>query len=236
MVFNSNVCTSTEKIWYGDIDVTIEEEKLVRLAKELGETIFLLYEGDCRFEDEENPPIEKAIIHVFPSGMVALNADLEELYTKEGSRMVRIIKEKEPEPELPDNADNDYNENEFINKVKLPNLKTFKSLKKDKLCPYMKLWEFVAKELKMEIKDVFVGGLVINTHTETVLDGYLEDWVRKNHKDLTEYKIKKAIMWHKFDVGPNVFQNSKFGPSWSEKDCVYTKENIEARKNGGKNA
>lgn len=66
VVFNSNVCTKDGKIWYGDIDITLEEETLKTLAKMIKEPIYVLYEMDGRFENEENPLIEKAVYSVTP--------------------------------------------------------------------------------------------------------------------------------------------------------------------------
>lgn len=61
VVFNANIITKKRgKIWYGDIDLTIDADKLNELSKELGETIYVLYENDCRFENE-NKPIDELI-------------------------------------------------------------------------------------------------------------------------------------------------------------------------------
>jgi len=62
VVFNANVCTEKEKIWYGDLDLTVSEEKLVSLSEEIGEDIYVLKEMDGRFNNEENPKLESAIL------------------------------------------------------------------------------------------------------------------------------------------------------------------------------
>ncbi len=61
IVFNGNVCTKDGKIWYGDIDVTLDEDKLKTLAEAIGEKIYVLYEMDGRFDNEETPAIDKAM-------------------------------------------------------------------------------------------------------------------------------------------------------------------------------
>jgi hypothetical protein len=53
VIFNSNVCTEKGKIWWGDLDVTKSKDALSELAKETGETIYVLFEMDGRFEHEE---------------------------------------------------------------------------------------------------------------------------------------------------------------------------------------
>ena len=62
VVFNANVCTESHgKIWFGDIDVTRDEAKLIELAEALGENVHVLYEMDGRFDNEESPAIERAV-------------------------------------------------------------------------------------------------------------------------------------------------------------------------------
>ncbi len=52
--FNANIFVLGEgKIWYGDIDVTLEKEKLERIARSIGKDLFILREMDGRFENEE---------------------------------------------------------------------------------------------------------------------------------------------------------------------------------------
>lgn len=61
VVFNANVCTENGKIWYGDIDVGVDETKLVELAETLGQKIYVIREMDGRFENEGNPKIDHAV-------------------------------------------------------------------------------------------------------------------------------------------------------------------------------
>lgn len=61
VVFNANVCTrSRGKIWYGDLDVTRDERKLMELAAALDEDVYVLHEHDARFENEAKPRLDKA--------------------------------------------------------------------------------------------------------------------------------------------------------------------------------
>ena len=56
--FNANVFTREGKIWYGDLDITLESEKLERIAQELGEKLYVLREMDGRFENEDISEVE----------------------------------------------------------------------------------------------------------------------------------------------------------------------------------
>jgi len=57
VVFNANVISvSRGKIWFGDLDLTTDDsEKLYNISKEIGETLYVLREMDCRFGTENNP-------------------------------------------------------------------------------------------------------------------------------------------------------------------------------------
>lgn len=68
VVFNSNVCIDEGKIWYGDLDVTLSYDSLSDLAKETGKTVYVLTEMDGRFENEENPRINSAVVKFHPEG------------------------------------------------------------------------------------------------------------------------------------------------------------------------
>jgi len=54
--FNANIiCKTFNKIWYGDIDLDLDEEKLIKIADQIDEDIYVLYEMDARFGAEDRP-------------------------------------------------------------------------------------------------------------------------------------------------------------------------------------
>ena len=56
-VFNSNIVIEKHgKIWYGDINITLERDKLQAVANELCRDLYILREHDARF-DKENAGI-----------------------------------------------------------------------------------------------------------------------------------------------------------------------------------
>lgn len=73
VVFNANVCTEDGKIWYGDMDVTISEQTLKNLAKELNQDVYVLREHDGRFDNEESPLVDKYVVKVTPTGELIEN-------------------------------------------------------------------------------------------------------------------------------------------------------------------
>lgn len=59
IVFNANLFVLGEgKIWYGDIDLTLEENEFKNVASQLSKTLYVLREMDGRFENETLPDSE----------------------------------------------------------------------------------------------------------------------------------------------------------------------------------
>ncbi len=46
------------KIWYGDVNLTKDYKVLKRIAECLNETLYILWEMDCRFGSENKPTSE----------------------------------------------------------------------------------------------------------------------------------------------------------------------------------
>lgn len=67
-IFNANVCVARGKVWWGDVDLTIDEPVLATLASRVAETVYLLYESHARFEHEAHPLLDRAVYSVTPSG------------------------------------------------------------------------------------------------------------------------------------------------------------------------
>jgi hypothetical protein len=72
-VFNANICTRERgKIWFGDLDLTLDEPQLLELAGALDERVYVLYERAARFGNEETPALDEAIVSLSPDGTVEL--------------------------------------------------------------------------------------------------------------------------------------------------------------------
>ena len=53
VVFNANIVIPKQnKVWYGDIDITLERGKLQAVADELCRDLYILREHDGRFDNE----------------------------------------------------------------------------------------------------------------------------------------------------------------------------------------
>lgn len=65
-VFNANIVVKLdtgefEKIWYGDVDITLDENALKSVALDAGCELYVLYEMDGRFEFEDSPRIDNYV-------------------------------------------------------------------------------------------------------------------------------------------------------------------------------
>ena len=53
VVFNANIVTKKSgKVWHGDLDITLDIDKLKSVAVKLNEDLYILREMDARFENE----------------------------------------------------------------------------------------------------------------------------------------------------------------------------------------
>lgn len=75
-VFNGNLCTKEYgKIWYGDLDLTLDEVKIQKIAKALSVEIYVLRERAARFENENNPQFDEYLVKVSPQGETTFNEE-----------------------------------------------------------------------------------------------------------------------------------------------------------------
>jgi hypothetical protein len=64
IVFNANLIVDGKKVWYGDVDVSIDHDKLKAIALKIYRPVYLLTEMDGRFGDnEDNPKVEKYVYY-----------------------------------------------------------------------------------------------------------------------------------------------------------------------------
>ena len=56
IIFNANVITEEHgKIWYGDLNISLDFDNLKNVADELHQNLYILMEGDARFGYENRP-------------------------------------------------------------------------------------------------------------------------------------------------------------------------------------
>jgi hypothetical protein len=73
-VFNANICIKSRgKIWFGDLDLTTDEDQLKALAAKEGEILYILRERDARLDNEASPLFENAVAFYEPDGSVCVD-------------------------------------------------------------------------------------------------------------------------------------------------------------------
>jgi hypothetical protein len=85
-IFNANVIAmgvKPDKIWYGDLDVTLSLAKLKTLAEAIRTEVRVLREMDARFEYEEKPNVGKFVIAIQPDGSYELGNSEKSYYLPE---------------------------------------------------------------------------------------------------------------------------------------------------------
>ena len=95
--FNANVVVEgLGKVWYGDLDITLDEALLVRLAQLLEREVYVLQEMDGRFENETNPKIDKAVYKVAKIPFLSWHVYEGEIHIEyyERSKKSGVIQEK----------------------------------------------------------------------------------------------------------------------------------------------
>lgn len=68
IIFNANIISEREgKVWWGDLDLTLDQEKLQKVADAYNEPFYVLREMDCRFDTEKLPfsVLKKAAVKSF---------------------------------------------------------------------------------------------------------------------------------------------------------------------------
>lgn len=80
-IFNANICIKQGKVWFGDVDLTLEKDILLKISKEVGQTLYVLYEMDARFNHEEEPLLSKSACIFRPDGTFEIREDLRQFYT-----------------------------------------------------------------------------------------------------------------------------------------------------------
>lgn len=80
IIFNANLCIEEGKIWFGDIDITKSKDDLIEIATTTNRKIYVLYEMDGRFENENDPQLKKAVCVFYPEGTFEIHKDLQKFY------------------------------------------------------------------------------------------------------------------------------------------------------------
>ena len=87
VMFNANSFTDKfGKIWHGDIDITLDANKLKQISDEIGITLYILYEIDGRFGNENREEFKNKSMGDTENGLAE---KMQEYFYKENLRKKR---------------------------------------------------------------------------------------------------------------------------------------------------
>ena len=79
-IFNGNIFVlehgTPVKVWHGDLDLTVDESRLVRIAAVCQQTLLILWEKDGRFAGRDREPrLHEVALRIEPDGSTMLDED-----------------------------------------------------------------------------------------------------------------------------------------------------------------
>jgi hypothetical protein len=99
-LFNANLIVPEgdgfSKIWHGDLDLTFDGEKILKLSEKIKLPIYVLREMDARFDTEEEPRIEKHIASYDSSRAQNLQVEMGSYQTEYYTQELNVIKLRKP--------------------------------------------------------------------------------------------------------------------------------------------
>ena len=213
-VFNANliigVDKNSRKIWFGDVDLTTEHDKVAKLAQKLNQQVYVLRESDARFDNEKNPKLERYVAFWTPKGDVVFNPELK-IAEKNGKFLYNYPKVKpKKEPSRFENREKDFKP------IPLPPMSKFATKRQSPILTWQKA---VAKQLNVKDLENVFDNLYVTGSCQDALLKLQKDYYRKVHK-LTGYYLQKEVGWDIFSI-PCCLADQNLDPTWSKKNGVY---------------
>lgn len=215
VVFNGNLVDEQgNKLWYGDLDLTLDIPALINLAEQVG-SLYVVHEMDGRFENENTPNTTDPALHVRRlSDGIHLRWD-ERYYEMKNKQLVR---KPDPERVLPsaedlaseqvkadvENLEGDF---EVLGEI---DIKALGKLSR-KADPLEVFWGQV-KQLYPDIKSV--SDVKVTKEMDLYLEVKLLQWVQKYEKDLHPVKQTQTVAMAMLNMGPSHFY--PVTPTWAK--------------------
>lgn len=212
IVFNANIATEKDgKIWHGDLDLTLDNEKLIELYKKIGK-FYVFHESHLRFgKEHEKIDFTKAVC--FYDKLVS-GLDSEYYEVKKG------VPQKKKEKKVKEEAkESEYeNQKSKFKEVEIPDIS---SLKVSKDTSGWLAFQYAIKEIHGDKAQEIYSKLYLTKEDSNLIDKLTEKVVRKHNKFLHEVKIQQAVSMENFSLGCLDF---RITPSWAKKGVGYIKK------------
>lgn len=206
VIFNANVYTIKEKIWYGDLDITLDAKKLFELSTKLNDVLYIFYEMDGRFDNENKVDYDKALFIVKGYSFIKMSEYAELVDGVVKKKKIEYLYTKEVKV---------YEKKNFSKGYELPDLSKIKVKR-----GYSTIEQFQKAFVKIhgleKAKEVYLSLYVPSEYYEQ-----LENLIKKNAKrdfpDLHPVKIEQTIAGEMLD-GPMEFEIT---PKWAKQGYGY---------------
>lgn len=213
IVFNANIATEKDgKIWHGDLDLTLDHEKLLSLNKKIGK-FYVFYESDLRFgKEHEKIDFSNAVCFYESEKIQGLNPEYYEI--KKGIPKKKKQKKTESVSEKSQYEDK---KSEF-SVVKIPDIS---SLKTGKNTSGWVAFQLAIKEMHGDNAQEIYSNLYLTKEDSLAIDKLTEKVIKKYHKYLHKVKIQQSVSMENFSLGCLDFQVT---PTWARSGVGYLKK------------
>lgn len=234
-------CHALEKVWYGDLDLTLEEDKLIILSRLLDASVFLVREMDGRFDNERVPNLKESICQINPYAATEFNTRYyernghnqlihkslptpsDEEIKKQKLKIQKSYKKKDFEIvdlklySLEDDFEGDKNEYDDWNYFEVSRF--FDNVSKD-VTPYHNYINFLKDHLQFDVNKDYQLYYITKEDSEALKELF-KYWLKVYEPFSSDYRIEQTVAWTSFDIGPNYFQET---PSWAQEGRLYRKK------------
>jgi len=211
VVFNANLCTSSAKIWHGDIDVTNEFQKIKSVAVDLGQNVYVLYEMDARFENSDNPKLDRAVVVARPDGSLSFDGSghVEMAF---GAPSKKVVKKKEKRaPEVLSEADYEA--------IEIPDVKKIK-VTKTGMDPLSQFQDFFRRSYGDKATGIY-GRLFVTSADMDILVKLSRRYAKKTMPGLHPAKLEQSVQMYLLDMAPGHFDDPQ---DWERPKTGYLLE------------
>lgn len=216
IIYNANIFSSEgTKLWYGDLDFTVDTTKLKHIALESNRDLYVFYESDGRFDKEFNPDFEQAVFKFDVHGGITLRQDMIDFLRvkqdDDGYTRIRLITPRQTD-DTPDfvSIPIDINAGHWKNLSKTSIQVPITILNKNEE-PYLTFYKAVANELDIHMTKLDVSNVIVNEDDATVLNEAFYKYL-KDKENLSGYQLKKNYSWGMFMYSPVAGKREQLDP------------------------
>lgn len=225
VIFNADIIANNERVWYGDIDLTLDEEKLVALAQQLGTSLSVYHESKLASTSSSDPSyIVDTEIKPFKAEDLRFcerndkgNFVLKQETTTPEDEHALIEKGKERAKQ--------FNEDDLRENVKLPSIDKLKVKNKDN--PLFQLGYMLEKIVHGKTQDtrtnltcLYICQEYYDSLEKKCLDWAIAQYYSDIEQKYAEYRASKDVSWLFFGMGPIPFGRYST-PTWAKPDHAY---------------